>query len=72
MSGFAARRKARLQKAAPPDPMDGMTVRVAHRICEAVYAGVCDCKQRQRGQICDQMKLAAQHAFNEIMGQTGG
>lgn len=73
-SGFAQRRKARLGKPPPPDPMDGLTVRVAYRICAVVYgdnAG-CGCKQRGTGQVCDGMKLAAQQAFAEIAGQTGG
>jgi len=67
-SGFTARRKARLQKPAPPDPKDDLTIRVAHRICQIVY-GNCDCKQRGLNQVCDVMKLAAQHAFGEIIGE---
>lgn len=69
MTAFTARRKARLQKPAPPDPIDDLTIRVAHRICAAIYSGVCDCHQRGLNQVCDQMKLAAQHVFSEIRGE---
>lgn len=68
MSVWSARRKARNYSPPPPDPKDDLTIRVAHRICAAYYAGVCDCQQRGLQQVCDASKLAAQHAFAEIMG----
>lgn len=68
MSIWATRRKARQQRPAPLDPKDDLTIRVAHRVCEIIYAQGCLCKQRGLSQVCDQMKLAAQHAMAEIMG----
>lgn len=67
MSVFSNRRKARLQ-AAPLEPKEDITIRVAQRICAIVYSG-CDCKQRGLNQVCDTMKSAAQHAMQEILGQ---
>lgn len=67
MSVFSQRRKARLQKAAPLDPREDLTVRVGQRICQIVYGG-CDCKQRGSQQVCDNMRNAAQHAMQEIIG----
>ena len=69
MSVWSERRKQRLAKPAPLDPKVELTNRVAYRICEAFYAGTCDCKNRGRGQVCGQSKLAAQHAFAEIVGE---
>lgn len=55
---------------APPvteaPPLDDLTLRVAHRICAAVYNKPCDCAQRRLNQVCDVMRNAAQHAFAEI------
>lgn len=54
------------------DPVEVMTIRVAHRICSIVYGGggSCECKNMvNRFDACDNMKVAAQHAFKEIMGQ---
>ena len=68
MSVWSERRKARQAKPPPLDPKVEMTNRVAYRICAAFYAGICDCERRGRGQVCDQAKLAAQHAFAEILG----
>lgn len=66
MSVWSARRKARVQQAAPLDPKDDLTIRVAQRICQIVYSS-CDCKQRGLNQVCDGMRNAAQHAMQEIM-----
>lgn len=68
MSVWSNRRKARQQKPPPIDPVEDLTVRVGHRICQIVY-GNCDCKQRNLNQICDVMRSAAQHAFAEINGE---
>lgn len=69
MSRWAAARKARLQKPPRLDPVEDLTIRVAHRICAMIYSGVCGCKQRNSQQACDTMKSAAQHAFAEIRGE---
>ena len=68
MSVFSLRRKARLQRAAPLDPAEDLTIRTAHRICAIVYSK-CDCGQRDMNQVCDTMKTAAQQAFAEIRGE---
>lgn len=68
MSVWSNRRKARVQQSAPLDPKEDLTVRVGQRICQIVY-GECDCKQRGLNQVCDNMRNAAQHAMQEIMGQ---
>jgi hypothetical protein len=65
MSVWAHNRKTRLQRPAPVDPVEDMTVRVAQRICSIVYQQ-CLCKQRGLNQVCDNMRLAAQHVFDEI------
>lgn len=67
MSVWSRARKARLQRPAQLDAVEDMTVRVGQRICQIVYSR-CDCKQRGANQVCDSMKLAAQHAMQEIMG----
>lgn len=72
MSRWAMARKARLKKILPPaplDPKDAMTIRVAHRICAIVYGGEdgCICARGTRNQCCDNPKLAAQHAMDEIL-----
>lgn len=69
MSRWAASRKARFQKPPRLDPVEDLTVRVAHRICAMVYGGVCDCAQRNLGRSCDAMTKAAQAAFAEIRGE---
>lgn len=69
MSRWAAARKARLAKPSQLDVVEDLTVRVAHRICSIVYSQPCNCAQQGLNQVCDNMKLAAQHAFNEIRGE---
>lgn len=69
MSVWANRRKQRQHKPPPSDPVEDLTIRVAHRLCGVIYAKGCDCRQRGLNQVCDIMKLAAQHAFSEIKGQ---
>lgn len=68
MSVWSRNRKSRLEKPPQLDPVEDMTVRVAHRICAIVYTS-CDCKRRGRSQACDVMKKAAQEAFAEIAGK---
>lgn len=67
MSVWAAKRKTRQQRPAPLDPKDELTVRVGWRICSIVYAKGCQCKALGRGQVCDTMKTAAQHAMAEVL-----
>jgi len=70
MSRWSQARKARLQKPPLLDPVEAMTVRVAHRICAIVYGGGnegCVCARTKRGHCCDNPKLAAQHAMEEIL-----
>jgi len=68
MSRWATERKRRLARPPQQDVIDDLTMLVAWRICAAVYQkGKCDCKTRNRRQVCDQMRLAAQHAMSEIM-----
>ncbi len=70
MTRWSAARKQRSVRPPVEDPVEALTRRVAWRICAAVYQkGTCDCKTRNRQQCCDQMKLAAQHAFAEIRGE---
>lgn len=69
MSRWAATRKARLAKPSQLDAVEDLTVRVGQRICAIVYSQPCGCAQRGLNQVCDTMKLAAQHAFSEIRGE---
>lgn len=69
MSRWSAARKARLQQPPQLDPVEDLTIRVAHRICAIIYSQPCGCAQRGLDQVCDNMKLAAQHAFAEIRGE---
>lgn len=69
MSRWSAARKARLQKPPQLDPVEDLTIRVAHRICAIIYGGICDCRQQGLNRVCDTMKSAAQHAFGEIRGE---
>lgn len=69
MNRWANARKARLQKPPQLDPVEDLTVRVAHRICAIVYSQPCTCAQQGLNRVCDAMKLAAQHAFAEIRGE---
>lgn len=52
-----------------------LEARIGRRICMAVYGGVdsknfnaaCVCDRRGGDTVCDNMKLAAQHAIQEIV-----
>lgn len=69
MSRWANARKARLARPPQLDAVQQLEVRVGHRICEIVHGQACVCKQQGLGHVCDNMKLAAQHAFAEVMGE---
>lgn len=67
MSVWSKRRKAQLYRPPQLDAIEDLTIRVGQRICQIVYSR-CDCKQRGLNQVCDNMRSAAQHAMQEIMG----
>lgn len=69
MSRWSAARKARLARPPQLDPVEDLTIRVGQRICAIVYSQPCTCAQRGLNRVCDNMKLAAQHAFSEIRGE---
>lgn len=68
MSIWSQRRKAKNYQPPPPDPREGLEIRVARRICAIVYSQ-CTCHGHTNGKanVCEVMRTAAQHAMQEIL-----
>lgn len=69
MTRWSDARKKRLQRPALLDPVQQLEIRVGRRICRIVYGGNCACEAQGRNMVCDNMRIASQHAFAEIRGE---
>lgn len=69
MNTFANRRKSALRERSvrAVDPREDLEIRVGQRICAAIYGSGCLCNRLGRRQLCNAMRLAAQHAMDEVL-----